>query len=96
MRSIRGFLKNRNIVAKNELDQESVFYIFKGLIRIKFGEVGVLNVIPDFYKKGVIFLKIANSNWANEIWLNKQMLIDEMNLKIGNKDIVDIKVKGLR
>ena len=38
MRSIGGFLRNRNIVAKKELDQESVFYIFRNIIRLKFGE----------------------------------------------------------
>ena len=96
MRSIGGFLRNRNIVAKKELDQESVFYIFRNIIRLKFGEIGASNVVPDFYQDGVVFLKIVNSNWANEIWLNKQMLIDEMNLNVGNKDIVDIKIKGLK
>jgi hypothetical protein len=93
MKAIGGFLKNKQVVRSENLDKESVFYVFKNIIRIKFGEVGVLNIKLDFYKKGIIYLKISNSNWANEIWLNKQMLIEELNKKIGDNEIKDIKLK---
>lgn len=93
MKLIGGFLKTRELKRRVELDKESIFYILKNIIRVKFGEVGVLNIKPDFYKQGIIYLKIENSNWANEIWLNKKMLIDEVNKKIGEDEIKEIKVK---
>ncbi|HBI17379.1 MAG TPA: hypothetical protein DDY52_04530 [Candidatus Moranbacteria bacterium] len=55
--------------------------------------MGVLNIKPSYYKDGTIFLKINNSNWANEIWLNKQMLIDEINKKIGENEVKEIKLQ---
>jgi len=94
MKAIGGFLKNRRIIQKKkELDKESVFYILKSVVRFKFGEVGELNVKLDYYKDGILYLKVGNSNWANEIWLNKGMLIDAMNRKIGDDEIKEIKIK---
>lgn len=93
MKSIGGFIRSKKIGVGGDLDNETVFYILRDIIRVKFGEVGSLNIKPDFYKKGVVYLKIGNSNWANEIWLNKGLIIDEMNKKIGEDEIKDIKVK---
>lgn len=93
MKAIGGFLKNKRIKRGGDLDGESIFYVLKNIIKIKYGEVGVLNIKPDFYKNGTIFIKIANSNWANEVWLNRQMLIDELNKKIGENEIKEIKLK---
>jgi len=93
MKAIGGFLKYKKIEKEGDLDKESVFYVFKNIIRVKFGEIGALNIEPDFYKDGVIFIKIKNSNWANEIWLNKGLIIDEMNKKIGDDEIKEIKLK---
>jgi hypothetical protein len=93
MKIIGKFLKYKKIIKKNQIDKESVFYILRNIIKIKFGEIGVLNIKFDFYDKGVIFLKINNSNWANEIWLNKQLIINEINKKIGENEIIDIRLK---
>lgn len=93
MKAIGKFLKYKELKKKQDVDDESVFYILKNIIKVKYGEIGVLNIKPSYYKKGIIFLKIINSNWANEVWLNKQMIIDEINKKLGEDEIKDIKLK---
>lgn len=91
MRAIGKFLESKKVIRKKDIDSESVFYVFKNIIKLKYGEMGVLNLKPSFYKKGVIFIKTSNSNWSNEIWLNRQMIIDEINKKIGEDEIKEIK-----
>ncbi|HFC76804.1 MAG TPA: DUF721 domain-containing protein [Candidatus Moranbacteria bacterium] len=93
MKALGNFLKYRNLKKNKVLDQDTVFYIFKKIIKIKYGEVGFLNIKPVYYKKGEIFLETGNSNWANEIWLNKKILIEEVNEKIGEDEIKKIKLK---
>lgn len=93
MKSIGGFLKYKKIRKSSVLDEESVFYVLKNIIKVKYGEVGALSIKPDFYKNGTIFVKTANSNWSGELWLNKGMLIDELNKKIGENEIKEIKIK---
>lgn len=93
MKAIGKFLKYKEIKGGRGIDSESVFYILKNIIKVKYGEVGALSIQPSYYKKGVIFLKTSNSNWANEIWLNKEMLVGEINKKIGENEIKEIKLK---
>lgn len=93
MKAIGKFLKHKEIKRRKNIDSESVFYILKSVIKVKYGEIGALNIKPEYYKEGVVFLKINNSNWANEVWLNKKMIIDEINKKIGEDEIKDIKLK---
>lgn len=93
MKSLGNFLKYKNLKKNKKLDQDTVFYIFKKIIKVKYGEIGSLNIKIDYYRDGKIFLKMRNSNWANEIWLNKELLIIEINNKIGCNEIKDIKIK---
>jgi Dna[CI] antecedent, DciA len=93
MKALSKFLKYKKLEKRKEIDSETIFYIFNKIIEVQYGEVGKANVKPSFYKDGNIFLEINNSNWANEVWLNKKMLIDEINKKIGGDDIKEIKVK---
>ncbi|EKE21968.1 MAG: hypothetical protein ACD_7C00086G0020 [uncultured bacterium] len=93
MKVIGKFLEHKKLKRKQDIDSESVFYILKNIIKVKYGEIGALNIKLDYYKAGVVFLKINNSNWANEIWLNKQMIIDEINKKLGEDEIKDLKLK---
>lgn len=93
MRQIGKFLEYKKITPKKSIDQESVFYILKSVIKVKYGDMGILNLKPEYFKDGVIFIKAGNSNWANELWLNRKILIDEINKKIGEDEILEIKIK---
>ncbi|MDD3498543.1 MAG: DciA family protein [Candidatus Moranbacteria bacterium] len=96
MRSLNKILKNKKILnsKKKDLDSETVFFLFNKIIEVKYGEIGRINIRTSFYKEGSIFLEIKNSNWANEIWMNKKSLIMEINKKIGGDDIKEIKIRN--
>lgn len=93
MRQIGKFLEYKKINPQKNIDQESVFYILKSVIKVKYGDMGILNLKPEYYKDGIVFIKAGNSNWANELWLNRKILIDEINKKIGEEEILEIKIK---
>ncbi len=93
MKSLGKFLKYKKTIKRKNIDQETVFYLLNKIIKIKYGEVGLLNIKPDFFKDKKIFLRIKNSNWANEVWLNKEMLVMEVNKMIGDNEIKEIKIK---
>jgi hypothetical protein len=93
MKVIGKFLIYKKIRKKKDIDSESVFYVLKSIIKVKYGEMGVLNIKPNYYEKGIIFLKASNSNWANEVWLNKKMIINEINKKIGENEVKEIKLQ---
>lgn len=93
MKHLGKFLKYKKITAKREIDNETIFFIFNKIIEINYGQMGKNNIKTSYYKNGNIFLEITNSNWANEIWLNRKLLIDEINKKIGGDEIKDIKIK---
>ncbi len=75
------------------IDDKTIFHIFLKVIREEYGNQGVKNIIPEYYKKNIIFISFKQSLWAQEIWLNKQILINKVNEKIGNKILYNIKVK---
>lgn len=93
MKAIAKFIEDRKITKKSYIDSESIFYIIKNVIKVKYGELGSLNIKPMYYKKGIIFLKVGNSNWANELWLNKKIIIENINKKIGEDEVKDIKLQ---
>lgn len=92
MKKIGQIIKNKNPFGKTVLDEKTVFYIFAKVIQEEFGKQGNANLSPDFYKNGKIFVKTESSNWANELWLNRQKIIREINKELGTEEVKEIKL----
>lgn len=92
MKLIGKYLSKKNIQISRELDEKTIFHLFDVIIREEYGRVGGVNIRPRYYKKGKIFVDINNSNWANELWINKRDVIRRINNKIGHNEIKDIGV----
>ena len=91
MKLLKNFLNRKRFNKKTDLDEKTVFYIFKKVIKREYGRMGEENIQPRFYKKGKIFIKTQSSNWANEIWLNRQSLVEKINQELGSDEIKEIK-----
>jgi len=91
MKLLKNFLAGKNFNKKTDLDEKTVFYIFEKIIKREYGRMGGENIQPRFYKKGKIFIKTQSSNWANEIWLNRQSLVKKINRELGSDEIKEIK-----
>jgi hypothetical protein len=88
-----GFLINKKEkISNKKLEDKDIFYLFNRIIKQEYGNQGVKNLKPNFFKNGKIFLKSDNSVWANEILLNKNEIIRKINQEIGSGEIADIKI----
>ena len=99
MRALKSFLQKKKTAVsqklpKQELDEKTVFYLWQKVVEREYGKQGVNNIRFGFYKNRILFLKIASSNWRNEIWLQKDFLREELNKKIGEKEVKKIVVKN--
>jgi len=91
MKLLKNFLARKNFTKKTDLDEKTVFCVFEKVIKKEYGRMGGENIQPRFYKKGKIFIKTQSSNWANEIWLNRQKLVKKINQELGSDEIKEIK-----
>lgn len=97
MKKIDNFLKfKKKQIQKHELniDEKTIFHLFMQAIKEEFGNQGQKNIVPTFLKDSVIFVKIQNSIWAQELWLQRNFFIELLNKKVGGKIIKDIKVSN--
>jgi len=92
MKKIGYFLQKKELVKKAPLDDKSVFYIFDKIIKEEYGNRGIENVKASYFKEKKLFIKAENSNWANEVWLNRQNLIEKINKELGSEEIEEIKI----
>ena len=94
MQSLQNLLKKKKSFKKPlVLDEKTTFFVFRKIIQKKFGEMGKEKLIPDFFSKKTIFIKAKSSAWAAELWLNKEMIIREMNKDLGEGEVEKIKIK---
>ncbi len=97
MKKLDNFLKfkKKQVQRKNmDVDEKTVFHLFMCVIKEEFGNQGQKNIVPVFLKDSVIFVKIQNSIWAQELWIQRTFFIDNLNTKVGGKLIKDIKISN--
>jgi hypothetical protein len=78
---------------RRPLDEKSIFFLFKKVVREEYGAKGEQSLIPQLLKNSKLFLRAGSSNWANEIWANRQEIIKKINNEIGKDELRDIKVQ---
>ena len=95
MKGIQSLLRKKYIQKNRVLhiDDKTVFHVFSKVIKQEYGNQGVKNIIPEYYRNNIIFVSFKQSLWAQEIWVNKQIIIDKFNNEINNNILRDIKVK---
>lgn len=75
-----------------DIDDQTLFHLFSRAVRDEYGRQGEKNIVPTFYKNGVIFVKINNSIWAQELWMHRNFFVNAINEKIGSDVIKNIKI----
>ncbi len=92
MKLIKNYLSKKNVFQIKNLDDKTIFYIFKKVVREEFGNIGVANLRPEYYKDKTIFVKSDSSVWSSELWLNRDKVVRKINAEIGGKIIDRIKI----
>ena len=61
-------------------------------VRMEYGRQGEQNITPRFLKNGVLFVKIDNSLWAQELWMRRTFFVEHVNTTVGSSVLTDIKI----
>ena len=93
MKALGEILFQKKIKKKQVLDDKTVFFIFKKVIEMEFGQIGKQKITPDYFAKGVLFVKAQNSAWLAEFWTNKTRIMKKINEEIGEDVVSNIKTK---
>lgn len=84
MRILKELLPvQRKIEQRSVIDEKTVLYVCRLVIRQEYGERGVESVIPVSYRDNKVYLSPQSSLWANEIWLQKDILCTHINAELG-------------
>jgi hypothetical protein len=84
--------KTSHYARSHDIDTETILHLFSRAVRDEYGRQGEKNIAPHFYKNGVIFVKIQNSIWAQELWMRRSFFVNKLNEKIGSTVVKKIKV----
>jgi len=93
MQSLKTFLNKKNIKKRIVLDDKTVFYLFKQVIKEEFGNSGLEKVIPDYFANGILHIKSSSSAWSAEVEMQKAKIMRKINQEIGSPQIKSIKIK---
>ena len=94
MKSLKNLLEKNFPGEKNtRIDEKTIFFIFKEVIKKEFGEFGAEKFKADYFSGKTIFVKTQSSAWASELWANRERIIRKINEKTGSDLIEEIKIK---
>jgi hypothetical protein len=95
LKSFKNLLGNNQayLNRKTVPEKETVFFIFKEIVRQEFGQKGLEKFVPDYFSQGKLFVQASNSVWAAELLMNRQAIARKMNEKIGEDIVQEIKIK---
>jgi hypothetical protein len=93
MKSLKNLLEKHKKAAVHSFDDKDVFFVFQRVIREEYGNYGSEKLKADFFKNKTVFVKSESSNFASELWLNRQKIIRKMNEELGEGAVREIKIK---
>lgn len=93
MQKIKQYLKNKNFTVQTVLDEKTVFYVLKKVLKNEYGNKGVEKLKPDYYKSGKLFINSDSSSWANELWLDREEIKNKINKELRIKEVKEIIIR---
>jgi hypothetical protein len=94
MKSLNQLIFNKKKADKMVWDNKSIFFAFQRVIKEEYGNSGIKNLIPNYYKNKKLFVNTLSSVWASELMLNRTELITKINQELGQEEIVEIKINN--
>lgn len=93
MRSLRDFIGKRGgDFHPSQLDDKTVLFLFRKIIREEYGNRGVNELSPVTFSDGVLSIKASNPLYSNELWMRRDVLIDRMNRELGEVGVTEVKL----
>jgi hypothetical protein len=90
MQTLSSFISKKTLTKRTIIDEKTVFYVFGLIMKAEYGNQGVENITPVFFKDKKIFIKTSSSIWASEIWLKRGYIVKKVNQELGGEEILDL------
>jgi|SRR3989344_451291 len=74
------------------VDEKTIFYVFRDIIRAEFGERGTRRFIPTYFKGHILIVTAKDHVWGSELWVHREQVIESMNARIGRRVVTTLKV----
>ncbi|MFA9262337.1 MAG: DciA family protein [Undibacterium sp.] len=93
MRALRDFIGKRGgDFHSAPLDDKTVFFLFRKIIREEYGARGSNELTPTEYSDGILSIKASNPLYSNELWMHRETLIDRMNQEFGDRAVKEMRL----
>lgn len=93
MRSLRDYIGQRSDGdQETPLDDKTVFFLFRKIIKEEYGIRGVAELEPVAYLDGVLSVKPSNPLYSSELWIRREQIIDRMNVALERDVIREIRL----
>jgi len=93
MKALKNLLTGKKINQKVSLDDKTIFYLFKKVIKDEFGNIGSDKFLPDYFSNKTIFVRSDSAAWKAELWLQRGKIIKKINAELGYNALEEIKFK---
>lgn len=94
MKSLGDILKKKSggVKKTSQIDEKTLLFVCNKVILNNFGEIGRGKIIPEKIIGKTLVLKIESSLWSSEVWLNREMIIREINNELDDNILEKIKI----
>ncbi len=72
------------------LDEKTIFFLAEKAILALYGVRGRENISPRYWKNGKLFLSCCSPLWANELWITRETLCNQINQELGYEEVKEI------
>lgn len=88
MRSLKDFIGKRGgSIEVAKLDDKTIFFIFRKIIREEYGSRGAAELEPVAFVDGVLSIKANNPLYSSELWVRRETMREKMNTAL-EQDVV--------
>lgn len=93
MRSLKECIGKRNgRTTGTPLDDKTVFFMFRKVIKEEYGARGVAELEPIAFLEGVLSVKSHNPLYSGELWIHREQIITRMNSALEQEAIQELRL----
>lgn len=93
MRSLKDFIGKRNkSVHPAPLDDKTVFFIFRKIVREEYGVRGAAELEPVAFIDGILSIKANNPLYSSELWVRREMVREKINTALEQDIICELRL----
>lgn len=93
MRLLKDFIgKRKNSDETSFIDDKTVFFIFRKIIREEYGLRGISVLEPVLFIDGILSVKASNPLYSSELWIRREIILNKICLSLGQDTVRELRL----